>query len=540
MTPAPLIDVNGYGLCPEHGPRWQAAISLARRNAMAEAADGMLAIAAAQPEFLPARLQAAYFLLAAGRYRQAAQLARELATHEPRSFEFGLHMVRLLRRFEEHALIELLVARLDCSDCSDVPLLVQLAAELGPIGLYRQAEAILTRAEAIAPGAPQIDTLRGTLEMTAGHQDAADAALRRAIARSGIELPHARWLLTLQPCAGTLDADIAGIRGALARIAPGSEAEAYLQHGLHNLLHATGDHAGAWRALERGCAIKRRLEPYDRADTTRLFEALMALPPAAQAFPLPTQRAGEPLLVFIVGMYRSGTSVVERVLAGHPQIVDGGESYVFPAALREVADSYRSVLLDAELVEQLVGRDLAEAGQRFRGHARWRAGGQAVFTEKLPSNFLNVDFILRALPDARIVHMCRNPMDTCFSNLRTYFSHDAPYACDQVDLADYYLRYRRLMEHWHHRHPGRILDVDYQAFVESPAEQTTRLLEFCGLDFKPGMLDVGRQGGYSATASVGSVRQGIQRNRGGAWRSYREQLAPLIEGLGALVADEGA
>ncbi|MCF7222536.1 tetratricopeptide repeat-containing sulfotransferase family protein [Marilutibacter chinensis] len=533
MSAARFIDVNGYGLRQELAPRWQAAIELARRGATAEAAATMLAIAEAQPEFLPARLQAGYFLLAAGRYRQAAKLARELATHEPHSLESGLHLVRLLRRFEAHALIEAVMDRLDYSDCRNAPLLGQLASELGPIGLYRHAEALLARVSAIAPGVIQGDVLRGTIAMTAGRQDEADALLRRAIARSATELPHARWLLTLQPRREMLDADIAGIRAALDRVRAGSEDEAYLQHGLHNLLHAAKDTAGAWRALERGCAVKRELEPYDRVATARLFDALMAMPPAgAGSAPPSSNPVDAPAIVFIVGMYRSGTSVVERVLAGHPEVADGGESYVFPAALREVADCYRPGLLDAEMVGRLAGCDLAEAGELFRAHARWRAAGRRVFTEKLPSNFLNVDFILRALPEARIVHMCRDPIDTCFSNLRTYFSsHDARYASDQSDLADYYRRYRALMTHWHRRHPGRILDVDYHAFVDSPAEQAGRLMEFCGLDFMPETLDIGREGGHSATASIGSVRQGIQRNRGGAWRAYREYLDPLIEGL---------
>ncbi|KAB8188549.1 hypothetical protein FKV24_009945 [Lysobacter maris] len=537
MTAAAPIDVNGYGLRPEHAPGWQAAAALARRGDMVAAAEAMLAIAAAQPEFLPARVQAAWFLLTAGRYRRAAALARESARQRPRSFEVGLHLVRLLRRFEAHALIQSLVGQLEVSACDDASLLLQLAAELGPVGLYDEVEAVLARAAAIAPAAPQIDALRGTLDMTAGRHEAAQTALRGAIARSRTELPHARWLLTLQPRPETLDADIDGIRAALGRVRPGSEDEAYLQHGLHNLLHAAKDIEGAWRALERGCAVKRALEPYDRDRSARLFEALTALPAAAGPT-APVGDDGTPRLIFIVGMYRSGTSVVERVLGGHPQVADGGESYVFPATLREVADCNRPALLDVELVERLAGRDLGEAGRSFRAHARWRAGDRGVFTEKLPSNFLNIGFILQALPDARIVHMCRDPLDTCFSNLRTYFGHDAPYACDQSDLADYYRRYRALMAHWHQRHPGRILDVDYQAFADAPAEQAARLMAFCGLDFEPGMLDVGREGGHTATASIGSVRQGIQRNRGGAWRAYREHLGPLIEGLGALAGPD--
>lgn len=156
-------------------------------------------------------------------------------------------------------------------------------------------------------------------------------------------------------------------------------------------------------------------------------------------------------------------------------------------------------------------------------------------TEKLPSNFLLLGHILEALPEARILHMRRDPMDTCFSNLRTCFDGAARYSYDQRSLGDYHLRYRSLMQHWHEVAPGRILDVDYAALVDRPEAEARRIAAFCGLDFNDAMLAVDRAGGATATASVGHARQGILKDRGGAWRPLRRAFAAADRDAGNFV-----
>jgi hypothetical protein len=162
-----------------------------------------------------------------------------------------------------------------------------------------------------------------------------------------------------------------------------------------------------------------------------------------------------------------------------------------------------------------------------------------VLTEKLPSNFLLAGIIAHALPEARILHMRRDPVDTCFSNLRTFFGNAAVHSYDPLDVADYYLRYRRLMSHWHRVLPGRILDIDYSGFVADPEDGTRRVLEFCGLEFEPAALDIGRSGGTVATASIGTVRAGILKDRGGAWRPYATQLEAMIRVLAPAYIKDG-
>jgi tetratricopeptide (TPR) repeat protein len=522
-----MHDVYGYGLPDAQVATWEDASALSRAGAPSRAADRMGDLLAALPGFVPAKVQGAFFLLASGRYRDARRWAIEAAAAAPRSSALTFEIVRLLRVFEAIPEIHALVAGRGWSDGPTPDLLVQMAAQLAPVGLYDEAGRLLGLAQAQAPRLPAIHTLQGTIAMVTGDMQAAATSFRHALASSTAELPHVRWLMTLA-APDAPEASVDAIREATAAVGGEGMGAAYLAFALHNACHADKRHPEAWAALAHGCILKRQLEPYDAGQQERLFSRLHATVPTAVDAP----DHGAPGLVFIVGMHRSGTTLLERILAGHPELVDGGESYVFRAALQQVADYRPQNLLDEALLDRLQGADLAEAGAIFRAYARWRARGRGFMTEKLPSNFLLLGHILEALPEARILHMRRDPMDTCFSNLRTCFDGAARYSYDQRSLGDYYLRYRSLMQHWHEVAPGRILDVDYAALVDRPEAEARRIAAFCGLDFHDAMLAVDRAGGATATASVGHARQGILKGRGGAWRHYAEHLQPLIKTLG--------
>lgn len=524
------VDVHGYTLDGDETGHWQQATRLAQTGDMHRASELMRGIAKRKPEFSPAKVQASYFLLAADRYRMARELALDAARMRPQSAEFAFELIRLLRRFEEHEGILRIHDLVDWNREASAPLLVALAAELGPIGLYMQARNLLDAARDKAVDSAQALTVRGTLDLIAGNAGSARSSLERALDTSDSELPHVRWMLSMQPDDVRIDEQIAQTRLALQRVAPQTEDEAYLSFALHNLLHAVGDHEQAWRALDRGCRAKRRLLDYDSGSQHRLFATLKAHDWRTGSVG-GSSRHGVPGLIFIVGMHRSGTSVLERVLAGHDGVCDGGESYVFPACLREATDHLSRDVVDLTMAERAPDVALGPVAERFTAHARWRASGREWFVEKLPSNFLHIGAILAAMPHARVVHMARDPMDTCFSNLRTYFSQAAPYSYDQAELADYYGLYRGLMTHWHMMFPDRILDVDYQAFVSDPELETRRVTGFCGMPFQASALDTAAGGGHVATASVATARSGILKDRGGAWRAYAGHLSTLHDNL---------
>ena len=153
------------------------------------------------------------------------------------------------------------------------------------------------------------------------------------------------------------------------------------------------------------------------------------------------------------------------------------------------------------------------------------------FTDKLPSNFLNIGFICRALPQAKILHMVRDPVETCFSNLRELFSEANPYSYDQLELADYFIQYRRLMAHWHAVHPGRILDVDYAELTRDPEAVMRKVAAFCGIDYVDAMRDPRSSTRAVATASAVQVRDKVIRREVPKWAPYAKHLQPLIAAL---------
>ncbi len=269
---------------------------------------------------------------------------------------------------------------------------------------------------------------------------------------------------------------------------------------------------------------------YDSQAEQALFDHLGTLGPAAGLGHI----GDGPRPVFIVGMPRSGTTLLERVLGNHPDVADAGELNDILWQLRWCADLAGDKFLDLALARKAESIDWPELGRRYLAHTQWRAGGKAVYTDKMPANFTNVAYILRALPQARIVHMVRDPMDTCFSNLKELFAGAYPHSYDQVEMADHFRRYRMLMAHWHKAFPGRILDVRYGELVEAPERVAREVVDFCGLPWHEGMTAIENRTGTVATASAAQVREPIHQRYVGQWRRYEAHLGPLRERLGAL------
>lgn len=157
--------------------------------------------------------------------------------------------------------------------------------------------------------------------------------------------------------------------------------------------------------------------------------------------------------------------------------------------------------------------------------------GRPLVTDKLPSNYLNIGFIAQSLPNARIVHVLRDPIDTGLSNLRTLFTTACPYSYDQREFVEHYGLYRELMQHWHELLPGRILDLHYEDVVAEPLSAARRMAEFCGVPFEPRMVEIANSTDPVATASSVLVRDGIRRDRSGLWQAYAQQLQPMVDGF---------
>jgi len=260
-----------------------------------------------------------------------------------------------------------------------------------------------------------------------------------------------------------------------------------------------------------------------------LFENLIAATTPEFLKPANVVHEG-PQPIFIIGMPRSGTTVVDRLLGNHPDVTLAGELDDFALQLRWAANHQST--LDDIVLERLPRIDYAELGRRYLDQTQWRAQGKPYFTDKLPRNWMVAGLIAKALPQARIVHLVRDPMAVCFSNFRVMFADAFAHIYDLDALASHYLQYRRVVEHWQAAMPDRILDVVYSDLVQQPEATMRRVVDFCGLDWDPACVDLTANESAVATLSTAQVREPIHARALEEWRHYEKQLAPLKRALG--------
>lgn len=244
--------------------------------------------------------------------------------------------------------------------------------------------------------------------------------------------------------------------------------------------------------------------------------------------------------IFVVGMPRSGTTLIDRILSMHPQVHSAGELSNFGIVLQQ-AGARRAPTVAAAVAN--LGPEFAawdSLGDAYLTSTRPDTGRTPRFVDKLPHNFMYLGFIARALPNARIICLRRNPLDTCIGNFRQLFALENrtyDYSYDLLDTGRHYLRFRELMAFWHALLPGRILELDYEGLVESQEATTRSLLAFCGLEWDKMCLHFERNHAPVATASAVQVRSGMNREALYRWKRYGSRLDTLRELLEASGVD---
>ena len=234
--------------------------------------------------------------------------------------------------------------------------------------------------------------------------------------------------------------------------------------------------------------------------------------------------------VFILGLPRTGTTLVERILASHSKVCSTGELNNFAVELVKAVQNHTGgyKLSKQEMVEKSLTVNKKALGLAYLDSARPRTGQTAYFIDKMPQNFLYCGLIHAALPRARIIHLNRNPMDTCYAIYKTMFTHAYPYSYDLEDLGKYYLVYRQLMEHWLSVIGNNMLEVNYESLVGNQKQQSQRIIEFCGLQWEDACLQFYENKNPATTASAVQVRQPVYQSSVGKWKNYEEQLQSLI------------
>jgi tetratricopeptide (TPR) repeat protein len=293
----------------------------------------------------------------------------------------------------------------------------------------------------------------------------------------------------------------------------------------------------SFRHLVTANALKRRETAYNEPEMLRSFDRIRAVftPELLKA----KRGLGDPSTVpiFIVGMPRSGTTLVEQILASHPQVFGAGERNDF-SRVAEGLQTHDAALRFPEIVPMLPGEALRDIGGRYlagvaAAAAAAEAPGAARITDKMPGNFAYAGLITLALPNARIIHVRRDPIDTCLSCFSILFAVGQPQTYDLAELGRYYRAYAALMEHWRRVLPlGVMLEVQYEDVVADVARQARRIVAHCGLAWDDACLAFHKTQRPVRTASASQVRQDIYRSSVGRWQRYGDLLQPLIEALG--------
>ena len=352
-------------------------------------------------------------------------------------------------------------------------------------------------------------------------------ALRKAIEIAPLE-GRAWWALAQYFPAELGDDELREIRHALERAGPQGSDVGLLQIALSIGLHLRGEYGSAFEAISSVKAARRPSVPYDADALTRHVDELIA----AFTPELYARRASDEAIgtapIFIVGMPRSGSTLVERILGCHSKIEGVGEIQVMSRlidARQEGATGYSSLL-----PRSLSAGELASMAEWYLQRAgEFRRTAKPFFIDKYNANWIHSGLIRLMLPNARIIDVRRNPVDCCWSVFRMMYGDD--YANDQRDLARYYADYVRLVEAIDEASPGGILTVRYEELVADPEGGTRRILDFLDLDFEPACVDFHLASGGVATPSSEQVRRPINRDSIGAATPYAKWLGPMIDEL---------
>lgn len=501
-----------------------------------------------------------YLLTSAGRLEEAEAHLREALRLKPAFPEAQLNLGNLLRLTGRRSEAEQAYAQAIGLRPKFAEALTNRAIVLLDLGRAREAEAMIRRALEQRPTAPELHSLSGRILDALGRLDDAIAAHRKAIeldprrtqsyaelgstllayGRRDEGIEQFRTALRIDPDRADLRRVLGKHLDAAATLseresdyrasAPNSPARMHLGFDLAKAYEEAGDHARAFQLLEEANLIRRRSFAYRRSDSENAFKAIER----SFTTDLFGKHAGagnpDPTPIFVVGMPRSGTTLVEQILASHPEVAGAGEL----SLLRELVAGQTGGDASMDYTSMLAGMDDAaftRLGTRYVESLRGFSATAQHITDKMPGNFMLIGMIKLMLPNARVIHCVRDAADTGISIYRNFFSTHLGYAYDLGEIGHYHRLYQSLMAHWNHVLPGFVHDVSYEALVADQEGETRRLLELCDLDFRPECLEFFKTERPVHTASAAQVRKPISAASVGIASRYGAALAPLEKAL---------
>ena len=396
------------------------------------------------------------------------------------------------------------------------------AATLGRLGDFDEAIKIYETVLQRTPRQAMVWLSYGHMLKTVGKLQEGIDAYRKAIELKP-ELGEAWWSLANLKTVGFDGADIAAMLRALDEPGLGDADRLHLEFALGKAMHDAGRPDEAFDHYSRGNALRRKHHPFDGERVTRRVDRSIELFTREVLTSAGGCEAPDP--IFIVGMPRAGSTLIEQILASHSQIEGTSELPDLPAIARDE----RKYPSDAVA---LSAKERRAAGEDYiRRTSVHRRTDRPFFIDKLPNNWMFVPFIQLVLPNAKIIDARRHPLGCCFSNFRQHFARGQDFTYDLGDLGRYYSDYVRLMAHVEAVLPGRVHRVLYERMVDDTEAEIRALLDYCGLEFEPACLAFYETDRAVRTPSSEQVRRPIYRDATEEWRSYDGHLDPLKDAL---------
>lgn len=504
-------------------------------------------------------LQRGYASLDAGNLQDAAGAAKSALKQDGRSvpahFLVGLTALAAGERKVAFQAFSSVI-HLDAAHSAALGYLARLLLGEGDVD---QASALIQRAIRSQPDEPMVLDLIGTVLSLLGEHDNATAWFRKAVAARPEHLPFLQNLANNRVVLGDTGAAeamyehivlsnpdhaqahwaLSGVRTARSRshidmmqqLLEEKELDARSQAFLFYACGKEFEDLGLWEdaftAVSSGAAARRQTVAFDEENEIAAFAALSKYLTSEYVTGASGCTDHQRTPIFIVGEPRTGTTLIERILAAHSQVHAAGELQHFHLALRKLSGVHDPRRFTPELFERASRLDPLEIGKRYINSTQRLQGNRTHFIDKLPLNYLSLPLILAALPRARIIHLMRDPMDACFASFKQLFADAYLHSYSQGEMARHHLRYMDLMATWRSRFPGRFLDIGYEETVRDLPGTAQRLLDWVGLPWEDACIRFHEQEGAVATASAVQVREPVHARSVGRWRRYETQLTPM-------------
>ena len=467
-----------------------------------------------------------------GESRKAAAAYKQAIELNPHQCSYSLNLGGVLIELEE------LDEAVECFnqvlqlDPENQKAYLGLGKALNAQGNLDQAVASYQKAISIDPANPNCYSELGGAYGDHGETDKAISALRKALEIDPKLIP-AYQELTRNKKFTEADADVKAMESLFPMKETTDTKKSDLAFSLGKAYEDLGEFDKSMEFVTRAARLKRSSFDYSIEESSKYFDRIKQV--FSADFFSEYADVGDPdrTPIFVLGMPRSGTSLVEQILASHPAVFGAGELYNLLSVYRSLDKSIDGPKSNT-FPEALIGLgpdEFANLGKQYVASIRKYSARATFIVDKMPHNFLRIGFIRAILPNARIIHCTRAPLDNCLSLFKTDFRKGHPYSYDLGELGQYYKLYRELMDYWKTTLPGFIHDLNYEELVSHQEEQTKRLLQYCELPWDDACMNFHKTRRKIKTASNAQVVRPIYQDSVKLWKRYENYLEPLISTL---------